>query len=295
MSTNTLFEKPERKPRGRAVLVLVLALVNLAAIWGQAGSFLKYVVPAALPPNTHWAFGLALALAFAAALELTGVYLALSADDADDVGVPSGGMRFGSYVIGLTAGALSFSFWGWNHTGVAFGILSTMSPFLWAVRAKIRRGQPVAPSRRFWHPKRSVTLIREMAWRGLADEEAALRQLNAEPEPVTPTAPAPVPAPATEVEVVEQPAPAPAPIRARATIERPTDDTVLRAVHALQSGQTTAEVVASSGLSAPTVRRYAAAIRQLRQDPAAVMTAPIRADVVTQIREWAKRENAQWP
>jgi hypothetical protein len=43
------------------------------------------------------------------------------------------------------------------------------------------------------------------------------------------------------------------------------------------------------------VRRYAAAIRQLRQDPAAVMTAPIRADVVTQIREWAKRENAQWP
>jgi hypothetical protein len=42
-----LFEKPERKPRGRAVLVLVLLLVNLAAIWGQAGSFLEHVVPAA--------------------------------------------------------------------------------------------------------------------------------------------------------------------------------------------------------------------------------------------------------
>jgi hypothetical protein len=290
MSTNTLFEKPERKPRGRAVLVLVLALVNLAAIWGQAGSFLEHVVPAALPPNTHWAFGLALALAFAAALELTGVYLALSADDADDVGVPSGGMRFGSYVIGLTAGALSFSFWGWNHTGLAFGILSTMSPFLWAVRAKIRRGQPVAPSRRFWHPKRSVTLIREMAWRGLANEEAALRQLNAEATPATPTAPAPVPAPATEVEVAE-----PTPLKVKATIERPAGDTVLRAIHALQSGQTPAEAAAVSGLSASMTRKYAAVVRALRQDPNAELKTDVRASAVSQIREWAKRENAQWP
>lgn len=285
-----LFEKPERKPRGRAVLVLVLLLVNGAAIWGQAGSFLKYVVPTALPPGAHWGIGLALALAFAAALELTGVYLALSADDADDVGVPSGGMRFGSYVIGLTAGALSFSFWGWNHTGVAFGILSTMSPFLWAVRAKIRRGQPVAPSRRFWHPKRSITLVREMAWRGLADEEAALQQLAAESEQPAAGPAAPAPAPAAEVEVAE-----PAPLKVKATIERPADDAVIRAVHALQAGQTTAEVVASSGLSAPTVRRYAAAIRTLRLDPAAPIATAVRADVVTEIREWAKRENAQWP
>jgi len=285
-----LFEKPERKPRGRAVLVLVLLLVNLAAIWGQAGSFLKYVVPTALPPGAHWVIGLALALAFAAALELTGVYLALSADDADDVGVPSGGMRFGSYVIGLTAGALSFSFWGWNHTGVAFGILSTMSPFLWAVRAKIRRGQPVAPSRRFWHPKRSITLVREMAWRGLADEEAALQQLANESEQPAANPAAPAPVPAAEVEVAE-----PAPLKVKATIERPADDTVIRAVHALQAGQTTAEVVASSGLSAPTVRRYAAAIRTLRLDPAAPIATAVRADVVSEIREWAKRENAQWP
>lgn len=285
-----LFEKPERKPRGRAVLVLVLLLVNLAAIWGQAGSFLKYVVPTALPPGAHWGIGLALALAFAAALELTGVYLALSADDADDVGVPSGGMRFGSYVIGLTAGALSFSFWGWNHTGVAFGILSTMSPFLWAVRAKIRRGQPVAPSRRFWHPKRSITLVREMAWRGLADEEAALQQLATESEQPAASPTTPAPAPATEVEVAE-----PAPLKVKATIERPAGDTVLRAIHALQAGQTPAEAAAVSGLSASMTRKYAAVVRTLRQDPNAELKTDVRASAVSEIREWAKRENAQWP
>lgn len=291
MSTNKLFEQPARKPgRGRAVLVLVLLLVNGAAMWGQVGWALSHIVPEIVPAGTDPRVGLGLALGFAAALELTGVCLALFADEADEVGVPSGGMRFGSYAMGLVSGGINLSHWGWGAAGIAFALLSAISPFLWGIRAKIRRGVAVAPSRRFWHPKKSVTLIREMAWRGLADENDALRQLTAEA-----ANPAPAASPAPAVEVIEQPAPAPAPIRVKATVERPADDTVLRAVHALQSGQTTAEVVASSGLSAPTVRRYAAAIRTLRNDPAAPIATAVRADVVSEIREWAKRENAQWP
>jgi hypothetical protein len=38
--------------------------------------------------------------------------------------------------------------------------------------------QMSAPSRRFWHPVRSVSLIRGMAWEGLSDENEAVRRLS---------------------------------------------------------------------------------------------------------------------
>lgn len=295
-----LFKQPARRAGGgRAVLVLVLMLVNGAAIWGQVGWALSHIVPEIVPAGADWRLGLALALGFAAALELTGVCLALFADEADEVGVPSGGMRFGSYAMGLVSGAINLSHWGWGAAGIAFALLSAISPFLWGIRAKIRRGRPVAPSRRFWHPRKSVTLIREMAWRGLADEDDALRRLAAEQNPD----PAPV------VEAVEQLAPAGEPIRAEASIELPDvedipvadrrgTDALVLALAMLKDGGKPGEVAEKVGLSAPTVRRYAAMIRTLRADPAAEIDSrklSVRQWAVSDVREWAKRENAQWP
>lgn len=296
-------DTPARPPmRGRGVLVVVLVLVNSAAIWGQVGWALSHIVPKVIP-DADWRIGMALALVFSMGLELTGVVLALFADSADEVGVPSGGMRFGSYAMGLASGAINLSHWGWNAAGISFALLSTLSPFLWGIRAKIARGLPVAPSRRFWHPRSSVELIREMAWRGLADESEAMRLLHPElfasqgaiepaavlPLPVDALVGTPAPAPAEQAEAIEVPA------RARAITSGSGSSAALLAVAALQDGRTTDEAVAASGLSAPAVRKYAAAIRTLKLDPSAEVRPGIRADVVGQIRDWARRENASRP
>lgn len=161
--------------RARGLLVLVLILVNSAAIWGQAGWALENIVPA----GWDWRAGLALSLGFAAALELIGVFLATAADEAEEKGQPAGGVRIGSYAVGLISGGLNLSHWGlFTAAAFAFGFLSTVSPFLWGVWSRVRRGRPVAPSRRFWHPIESVKLIRFMAWEGIVSEIDAIRELD---------------------------------------------------------------------------------------------------------------------
>jgi hypothetical protein len=166
----------------RTALFAVLALVNSAAIWGQTGWALDHIVPA----HTDWRAALALSLGFAAALELTGVVLALLADAAEVNHTPAGGIRLGSYAMGLASGALNLSHWGWNAAGIAFAFLSALSPFLWGIRARVRRGAPAAPSRRFWHPLRSIVLIRYMAWEGIATEDEALSHWYSTPEALSP-------------------------------------------------------------------------------------------------------------
>lgn len=160
--------------RSSFVLVPVLVLVNSAAVWGQAEWARENIVP------DGWSFraGLLLALGCAAALELTGVLLAMEADRADDNGVPSGGIRMMSYVVGLVSGGINLSHWGIGAAGVAFGFLSTLSPFLWGIHSRVSKSRAVAPSRRFWHPIRSISLLRFAAWEGISDEEEALRQFR---------------------------------------------------------------------------------------------------------------------
>lgn len=165
------------KRRGRPVLVLVLLLVNGAAIWGQAGWGLEHIVPASWTPMGGPA--IALALGFAAAIELTGVFLSISADDAEDRGLPSGGIRLGSYGVGILSGLLNYSHWT-GAAAIAFGLLSTVSPFLWGINSRVNRARPIAPSRRFWHPVRSVSLIRFMAWRGIPLEQDGIDAMKAE-------------------------------------------------------------------------------------------------------------------
>jgi hypothetical protein len=160
--------------RSTALLIGILMLVNSAAIWGQAGWALEHIVPA----RWDWRAGLALALGFAAALELIGVFLATMADEAEARHQPAGGIRLGSYAVGLVSGALNLSHWGvWTAAAAAFGFLSAVSPFLWGIYSRVRRGRPIAPSRRFWHPVAAVRLIRFMAWHGLTDELAAIEAL----------------------------------------------------------------------------------------------------------------------
>lgn len=97
------------------------------------------------------------------------------------------------------------------------------------------------------------------------------------------------------VEPAQEPAPAvvePAP-RARALA---APDALSKAVKALQDGQNTAQAKEISGLSAPTVRRYAAVVRTLRRDANAPIDArklSVRADVVDGIRAWARLESVR--
>jgi hypothetical protein len=163
--------------RSKGLLIGILLLVNSAAIWGQAGWALDHIVPA----GWDWHAGLALALGFAAALELIGVFLATMADEAEARRQPAGGIRLGSYAVGLVSGGLNLSHWGvWTSAAFAFGFLSAVSPFLWGIYSRVRRGEPIAPSRRFWHPRAAIRLIRFMAWWGLTDELAAIEALAGE-------------------------------------------------------------------------------------------------------------------
>lgn len=288
------------KRRSSVVLVLVLLLVNLAAMWGQAGWALAHIVPA----GWDWRASLALALAFAAALELIGVFLAVSADEADERGMPSGGIRLGSYAQGVMSGLLNASHWGWwTAAAVAFGLMSTISPFLWGISARIRRGTASAPSRRLWHPRRWVKLVREMAWNGEADENAAVAATRtpASPDTVTvKTVPTVFDKMAEDYErklasygANADGAPAvvaPAERKPRTARTPAAGEALSVAVERLQEGAAPKDVAADTGLSPAACRRYAAVIRTLAADPAAPIDpkrAMVRADMIEPIRQWA--------
>lgn len=283
-------------------LTMTLLLVNAAAIWGQAGWALSHVVPRVVPGEWTYAgqIGIALAVAFACAIEGVGVFLALSADEADEAGLPSGGTRLASYGVGLfVSGGLNLSHWGFQAAGIAFAFLSAISPLLWGVRARIRRRRAVAPSRRLWHPIRSIALIRAMAWEGIVSEEEGMAYLRSLSLPL----PLPLPTPASlEIEtylpdvapeVEPEPVKAPARERSRADVHK--------AVASLQeSGADTpakvAEAARVSGISLPAVRRYASVVRTLRLDPHAEIDArklSVRQDLVNEIRGWARRESVR--
>jgi hypothetical protein len=123
--------------RGRAsawlrhvALLVPLVLVNGVAIWGQAAWAYE-----------HIARNLIIAVGFAAALETIGIYLAVEAHSAlmnDDSAFK---LRAGSYLVAGLAGALNYAHFanpGYRPTPIAlaFGVLSTLSPWLWAIRSR---------------------------------------------------------------------------------------------------------------------------------------------------------------
>ena len=282
-----MIENAKRAGRASgAALLTTLLLVNAAAIWGQAGWALSHISEKIIPQE--WAhaagFGIALAIGFAMAIEGVGVFLALSADEADEAGLPAGGVRLASYAWGFfVSGGLNLSHWSFGAAGIAFAALSAISPLLWGVRARIRRGRSIAPSRRFWHPIRSIALIRAMAWEGIATEEEGIAHLNSQtPAPVEPI----VAEAEIEPETVE-PAPQielPAPRIPRKSGQQGAGNVAARE---LLAGATTAEASERSGLSIQNVRKYAKAIQALRVDPNAPIA--LSSGVVAMLRDEIRR------
>jgi len=184
-----MISTPKTPGRLRAVpLAVPLILVNAAAIWGQSGWAYEHITPAAWQPLAR----LTLAVLFALAVESVGVYLAWEAHAALMADQAAGLLRLGSYGIGLLVGALNYAhFAGGGYTptaqAVAFGLLSAISPWLWAIRSRSlnrgrlaelglidERGVKLSTSRKLWHPWRSVAVMSWAAWAGVTSPSAAV-------------------------------------------------------------------------------------------------------------------------
>src|SRR5579859_1626572 len=116
--------------RRNAALITPLVLVNSAAVYGQAGWAFDHLFHHRL-----------LAVLFAAALESIGVYLAAEAHAALMAGDASARLRLSSYAVGVLVGCLNFGHFaspGYrpNPLAVTFGLLSSISPWLWAIRSR---------------------------------------------------------------------------------------------------------------------------------------------------------------
>lgn len=167
---------------GRAFLMVPLVLVNLAAVWGQAGWLYENI-------TTGGMFGLVVAILIAGAVESTGVYLAWESHEALMADQASFGLRLGSYSVGLLAGGLNYLHFSVQSTttGIAFGGLSAISPWLWAIWSKARnrgrlselglvdvRGVKLSAARKVWHPVRSLRVMSWAAWEGVTDPREAV-------------------------------------------------------------------------------------------------------------------------
>lgn len=191
--------RPAAVRRGRAFLIVPLVLVNAAAVWGQAGWAVT---------NLHQ--GMLVAILFALAVESIGVYLAFEAHESLMADQASAMLRAGSYGIGLLAGALNYLHFlpEGLSTALAFGALSSISPWLWAIWSRARnrnrlaelgmvdvRAVKLGSARKVFHPIKSFRVVRWAAWEGItnpADAVVGWEWTRNNPEP-PPASSAPVP------------------------------------------------------------------------------------------------------
>jgi hypothetical protein len=126
--------------RGRNVALAVpLILVNTSAILGQAMWAKDHLVPAWM--QGHPAAVIALCVLFALTVESIAVYLAYEAHAAAMEGQAYGTLRLASYTVASVAGVMNYlHFAGKDHAptplAVTFGLLSSMSPWLWGIRSR---------------------------------------------------------------------------------------------------------------------------------------------------------------
>jgi hypothetical protein len=171
--------RPASLRRGRAFLAVPLVLVNLTAVWGQAGWAYDHI--------THGGF--LVALLFALSVESIGVYLAWESHEALMADQASAFLRFGSYIVGALVGVLNYLHFSAQSfaIGVAFGALSAISPWLWGIWSRARnrtrlaelglvdvRGVKLSMARKLWHPIRSVRVLSWAAWEGVTDPADAV-------------------------------------------------------------------------------------------------------------------------
>lgn len=116
--------------RRNVALLVPLLLVNAVAIYGQT-----------LWATDHLRQGVAVAVLFAVAVESIGVYLAYEAHMSRMAGHAAGLLQLGAYAVGTLIGTLNFSHFAGpamnpNALALTFGLLSAISPWLWAIRSR---------------------------------------------------------------------------------------------------------------------------------------------------------------
>jgi hypothetical protein len=159
-----------------AALIVPLLLVNTVATFGQTLWAHDH-----LTPKSHYWF---IAAGFALAVESIGIYLAAEAHRALLAGDASLRLRLGSYAVGLLAGLLNYAHFAPslkepNASAIVFGVLSTLSPILWAIRSRsmsrdrlralgLIDGRAVKFTAIQWvlFPRLSATAFRAAVWAG---------------------------------------------------------------------------------------------------------------------------------
>ena len=166
--------------RRNTALVVPLVLVNAFAMYGQGQWAL-----------VHIASGLAIAGAFAVALESIAVYLAYEAHAALMAGDAALRLRLASYAAGMLVGGLNYEVhapdWAPNPAAVTFAAMSAVSPWLWSIRSRsmhrdqLRSAGLIDPrSVRFsaarWllYPVRTFRAFRRAVWVGVVDPAVAV-------------------------------------------------------------------------------------------------------------------------
>jgi hypothetical protein len=170
-----------------AALITPLLLVNAAAIYGQSGWAFDHL-------GHRWT----VAVLFALAVESIGVFLAAEAHAALMAGHASGALRIGSYAVGALVGTLNYAHYATqpgyrpNPLAVTFGLLSSISPWLWAIRSRSINRERLADmglidpravkfSRLRWtlFPLRTFTAFRAAVWAGIQRPDEAVAAADA--------------------------------------------------------------------------------------------------------------------
>jgi hypothetical protein len=178
-----------------AALVVPLVLVNATAVLGQALWAYDHLVPAWVRPSVLAVT--AICVLFAGTVESIGVYLAYEAHAAQMNDQAYGGMRVASYGVGLFVGFLNFWHFAGNQfapnaTAITFGLLSSLSPWLWAIRSRslhraalLEKGLVDPRSVRFTiaqrvlYPVASFRAYRLAVWNGVNNPAQARADYNA--------------------------------------------------------------------------------------------------------------------
>lgn len=173
---------------GNAALIVPLLLVNSVALYGQAQWGYEHLA-------RNWV----VAVGFALAIESIGVYLAAEAHRALLAGDAALRLRLGSYLIGVLAGALNYAHFAPaldapNTQAIVFGVLSAISPVLWAIRSRsISRddlrakhlidGRAVKFTAAQWmlFPRRSAAAFRAAVWAGVVEPAQARALVDPQP------------------------------------------------------------------------------------------------------------------
>lgn len=194
---------------GAAVLAVPLLLVNSAGIFGQSAWSYDHVFSTLLGVVAGWVCSVLLALA----IESIGVYLAWEAHLALLAGDASGGLRTGSYAVGLLAGGLNYAHFAPSldvptTAAVTFGLLSAISPWLWAIRSRrmyaaelraqgLIESRAVKFSRLRWllYFRPTFQATRYAVWHSITDPTRAVRESGITPKAALPVGGTQPPAP----------------------------------------------------------------------------------------------------